>query len=144
MGGGRARRYPMLSEELLWAQPLGLSRPLVYAHAESIAQPETVMLVPPSAAKAKQPAPMKIDAENARNTLSRVTRSHATLIMVHLAAIVAWVSFGSMRGSKPVFIALTTPRVGDKQLEKINKGCGYLCSDQPIAGKNRLIRKINL
>jgi hypothetical protein len=47
------------------------------------------MWVPPSAAKAKQAAPMKIDAENARNTLWRVTRSHATLIMVHLAAIVA-------------------------------------------------------
>jgi hypothetical protein len=48
---------------------MGLSRPLVYAHAESITQPETVMLAPPSAAKAKQAAPMRIDAENARNTL---------------------------------------------------------------------------
>jgi hypothetical protein len=89
MGGGCGRRYPVLSEELLWAQSMGLSRPLVYAHAESMTQPETVMSVPPSAAKARQAAPMKIDAENARNTLSRVTRSHADLIMVHLAAIVA-------------------------------------------------------
>jgi hypothetical protein len=30
---------------------------------------------------------MKIDDENARNTLSRVARSHATLIMAQLAAI---------------------------------------------------------
>jgi hypothetical protein len=32
-------------------------------------QPETVMWVPPSVAKAMQAAPMKIDAENARTTL---------------------------------------------------------------------------
>ena len=67
----------------------GFVEALGVAHPESMTKPETVMWVPPSAAKAKQAAPMKIDAESVRNTLSRVTRSHATWIMVHLAAIVA-------------------------------------------------------
>jgi hypothetical protein len=56
----------VFAHALAHATPMGLSRPLVYAHAESITQPETVMLVPPFAAKARQAPPMKIDAKSFR------------------------------------------------------------------------------
>src|SRR5579864_5431133 len=46
------RVEPFFAHALAQATPMGLSRPLVYAHAESMTHPETVILVPPSAAMA--------------------------------------------------------------------------------------------
>src|SRR5580658_964356 len=43
---------PFFAQAFAHATPMGLSRPLVYAHAESMTHPEIVMGVPPSAATA--------------------------------------------------------------------------------------------